>query len=164
MRKKLSIIQRRLRRPSSGHNVIELGCVVLALAVVTVLCVDIGVIMLADSTNDRACRDGARAAAQANNSATALQLAQAAVATHAVNNIFLSNPTVDTANFVYQDYAGNPPSNTSPYVTVETTITVKVPAPVLFAGAKFDPGSGQISLNKQYTYPIVKTSLYLPPS
>jgi Flp pilus assembly protein TadG len=135
----------------------------LALAVVTILSADVGVIMLADSTNDRACRDGARAAAQANNSASALQLAQAAVATHAVNNLFLTSPTVDTSNFVYQDYGGSPPVNTSPYVSVATSIAVKVPAPVFFGGAVFDPGNGQMTLRKEYTFPIVKTELYLPP-
>lgn len=144
-----------------GHNVIELASIVVVLVIVTLLSVDIGVVMLADSTNDRACRDGARAAAEASNSGTALTLAQAAVNTHAVNNIFLSNPTLDTTNFVYEDYGGNPPPATSPYVSVATLITVHVPAPVFFAGATFNPGNGTVTLRKEYTFPIIKTQLYL---
>ncbi len=148
-------------RNSGGHNVIELGCIMIALAVVTVLSVDIGVVMLAASTNERACRDAARAAAQASDATNALRLAQAACKTHAVNNIFLTNPSVDGNNFVYQDYSGSPPPDTSPYVSVVTWIDVHVPAPVAFAGAKFNPNNGTMTLRKEYTFPIVKTQLYL---
>jgi Flp pilus assembly protein TadG len=148
-------------RRITGTNVIEFGCVAIALAVVAVLSADIGVVMLADSTNERACRDGARAAAQGSDSVTALKLAQAAVNTHAPNNLFVSNPIIDTSNFVYQDYAGNPPPNTSPYVSVVTSINVHVPAPVFFYGAVFNPSNGLMTLRKEYTFPIVKTQLYL---
>lgn len=140
---------------------IELGCVMVALAVVSVLSADIGIIMLADSTNERACRDAARAAAQGSDATTALRYAQLAVATHAVNNTFVTNPTVDPTTFVYEDYAGNPPPNTSPYVQVVTSINVRVPAPVVFASAKFNPSNGLMTLRKQYNFPFVKTQLYL---
>lgn len=131
------------------------------LAIVVILGVDIGVIMLADSTNDRACRDAARAAAGASDSTTALKRAQTAVLAHAVNSIFLTNPSVDTQNFQYNDFQGNPPPDVSPYVEVATTITVNVPAPIVFGKASFDPGKGKMVLRKAYTFPIVKTQLYL---
>ena len=149
-------------RSKRGHsNVIEMGCVMVALAVVSVLGADIGVVMLADSTNERACRDAARAAASASDPTTALKLAQLAVKAHATSSLFVSSPTVDSTEFIYEDYSGNPPPNTSPYVQVATAINVKVPAPVFFGNAKFNPGNGTLTMRKEYIFPIVKTQLYL---
>ena len=88
-------------------------------------------------------------------------MAQTAVLAHRLNNPFVSDPAVDKSSFVYQDFAGNPPVNTSPYVEVTTSINVRLPAPILFAKADFDPGGGHMNLRKTYNFPIVKTQLYL---
>jgi hypothetical protein len=43
-------------------------------------------------------------------------------------------------------------------------MTVRVPAPVNFAGARFYPDDGTTQVRKMYEFPIVKTQLYLPPN
>ncbi len=149
-------------RCARGHNLIELSCVLVLLLVVSLLGMDVGVIVMGSSTNERTCRDAARAAAQGSDYATALRLAQAAVVAHPVDGYYLSQPAINATNFVYQDFGGNPPPNTSPFVSVTTSLRVRVPAPVLFAGAEFNPSNGLMTFNKTYTFPIVKTQLYLP--
>jgi Flp pilus assembly protein TadG len=136
--------------------------------VVTVLALDIGVMILASGTNERACRDAARAAAQATTSASALQAAQAACASHAQNGgYFASPPTVDSTTFLYQDFAatnGVPPQpNTSPFVRVTTQVTVTIPAPIVFMGlVKFGgPGQNTMNFRKTYVFPIVRAPLFL---
>lgn len=154
---------RKLVRNGRGHGGIELCCVAIMLVIVTILALDIGLVVTACNTNDRACRDAARAAAQGSDYGTALRLAQAAVASHkmAGSNIF-QQPTLDTAAFNYIDFGGSPPPNTSPYVDVTTSMQVKVAAPIWYAGTQFNPNNGTLTLLKKYTFPIVKTTLYLP--
>lgn len=149
-------------RSSRGAHTVELACVLLIFAIVSVLCADIGIICLASSTNDQACRDACRAAAQGTDYGSALKLANAAIKSHQINSPYFGTPTIDMAEFVYEDFAGQPPPNTSPYVRVATSMTVKVPAPVNFAGAKFYPDDGTTRVRKLYEFPIVKTQLYLP--
>lgn len=149
------------RRSRGGHNLAELACALLAFAIVAVLSVDIGIICLANSTNDQACRDAARAAAGGSDYASSLRLAQSAVATHRANSSYIGDPTLEVSVFEYQDFAGSPPPNQSPYVSVTTSMTVRVPAPVNFAGAQFYPDDGTTSVRKTYEFPIVKTQLYL---
>lgn len=151
----------RRQRRSGGHNTIELACVLVAFAIVTVLAIDIGIICLANSTNDTACRDAARAAAQGSNYASALRLAQSAIRQHSASSTYFGAPTIDGAEFVYEDFGGSPPPNTSPFVSVTTTMNVRVPAPVNFAGAHFYPSDGTTQVRKTYDFPIVKTQLYL---
>jgi hypothetical protein len=153
-----------LRRSRRGNHVVELACVLIAFAIVAVLCVDIGIVCLAASTNDQACRDACRAAAQGSDYASSLRLAQASLRSHAVNSPYFGTPTLDISEFEYQDFGGSPPPNTSPYVKVATSMTVRVPAPVNFAGARFYPDDGTTQVRKMYEFPIVKTQLYLPPN
>jgi Flp pilus assembly protein TadG len=148
-------------RNRKGTQIIELGCVAIMLVIVTLLGTDVGIMVMGSSTNERACRDAARAAAQGNNYANALQLAQASLRQHRTDGYFLTNPQVDTTNFIYNDFAGNPPPNTSPFVSVTTFMDIRVPAPIMFAGATFNPGNGQMRFTKTYNFPIVKTTLYL---
>jgi hypothetical protein len=151
------------RRANSGHGMIELACVSLLLVIASLIAADIGIIMLADSTNERAARDAARAAASASDPPSGLLMAQAAAATHGVASPFISKPTVLPASYVYQDFAGTPPPDTSPYVEVTTEISVKLPAPLFFVQAKLDMSSstGRMVLRKRYHFPIIKTKLYL---
>lgn len=148
-------------RSRGGHNIVELACCLLGFAIVSVLSVDIGIVCLASSTNDEACRDAARAAAQGTTYATALGLAQSSMLSHKANSPYMSDPTVDTSVFEYQDFGGSPPPNTSPYVEVTSYMTVRVPAPVNFAGLQFYPSNGNTQVRKTYQFPIVKTQLYL---
>lgn len=145
-----------------GSSIIELGTISSMLVVIAVFCANIGILALGSSINDRACRDAARSAAQASNYATALQMAEAALVAHQADGYFITSPQITASGFVYQDYGGNPPSNTSPYVQVTTTNQVRVPAPLFYmGGAVFGP-NGTITCTRTYNFPIVKTTLYLP--
>ncbi len=149
-----------MRSGSVGSAIIELSIIASLLVVITLLCANVGIIALASTINDSACRDAARAAAQASSSSTALKLAQAAIKAHYADGYFVTQPTINTSAFVYQDYAGNPPPATSPYVQVTTSSNVRIPAPIVFFGAKFGSG-GSLTFTRTYTFPIVKTQLYL---
>ena len=138
----------------------ELACIILVMTIIVLFCVDAGVAFMAGSINDRACRDAARAAAQASSSSAAQSLAQAALNIYSSTNPFLGTPTISPQAFVYQDYSGNPPSDTSPYVSVTTTMTCRLPAPVIW-GSTVGNG-GTVTYTQTYQFPIVKTQLYLP--
>ena len=153
-------VRRPVRSGSSGHVLIELSMLSVLFVVIGVLCLDVGYLILGSEVNDRACRDAARAAAAADNYATSLQLAKAAVAPHAADGTYVTSPLVDTTAFVYQDFNGSPPTNVSPYVSVTTHCKVRVPAPILFLGTAF-LSSGAMQFTKTYVFPIVKTQLYL---
>jgi Flp pilus assembly protein TadG len=150
----------KLRKTTKGHSIIELACVAVFMVVMALLSANIGIVALGASVNDRACRDAARSAAQGSNSTQALALAQAALAAHPADGYFVTQSTLVTADFVYQDYGGSPPTDTSPYVSVTTTNKVRIPAPILFLGCQFGPG-GTLTFSRTYTFPIVKTTLYL---
>lgn len=144
-----------------GHTLIELSMLSVLFVVMSVLCLDMGYLIMGSQMNDRACRDAARAAADADNYATALQLAQAAVVPHRGDGYFVTNPTVDSSQFLYQDFGGDPPPNTSPFVRVTTNCNIRLPAPIFFLNSSFG-SSGAMTFSKTYIFPIVKTQLYLP--
>jgi Flp pilus assembly protein TadG len=150
------------QRRKTAHSIIELAMLSVLFAIVAVFTLDIGFVITASQINDEACRDAARAAAQANNYDSAIRLARAALASHKTDGYFVTQPVLDAPSFVYEDYAGDPPENTSPFVTATTSVTVRIPAPVLFIGATFGEG-GTMNFQKTYTFPIVKTQLYLSP-
>ncbi|MBX9686735.1 MAG: hypothetical protein K2X27_08535 [Candidatus Obscuribacterales bacterium] len=148
------------KRNQKAHTLIELSMLSVIFVVIAVLCLDVGYLIMGSEMNDRACRDAARAAAQADNYATALQLARAALIPHTADGYYLSSPTVNSSAFTYQDFGGDPPPNTSPYVSVTTNCNVRVPAPIFFLGSGFLK-NGNMQFSKTYVFPIVKTQLYL---
>jgi Flp pilus assembly protein TadG len=143
-----------------GHTIIELGAIAVLLVVIAMFSADIGVIVLGTTMNERACRDASRAAAQCSDAVAAQKAAQAALAAYAADGYFVTTPVLNTGSFVYQDFLGSPPADTSPFVTVTTSTQVKVPAPIFLWGASFGSG-GTMTFSKTYTFPIVKTQLYL---
>ncbi|MBX9720190.1 MAG: hypothetical protein K2X81_02250, partial [Candidatus Obscuribacterales bacterium] len=155
-----SNFQSRLKKRAKGSTLIELSMLSVLFVVIGALAVDVGYIIMGSEQNDRACRDAARAAAQADNYGTALQMAKAAVVAHKADGYYVTSPLVDPSAFTYQDFAGSPPPSTSPFVSVTTTCKVRVPAPIFFLGASFEP-SGKMLFTKTYVFPIVKTQLYL---
>lgn len=155
----LAIIHSRGLR-KRGHNIIELAMLSVLFVVFAIFALDIGFVIMGSQMNDAACRDAARAAAQGNSYANALNLARAALAGHRPDGYFVTQPTLDTGAFQYEDFSGSPPPDTSPYVTVTTSTTVRIPAPVFFIGASFGK-DGTMRFSKTYTFPIVKTTLYL---
>lgn len=152
----------RNKRKNKAHTIIELGMVSVLFVVIAVFCADIGFVMLASQLNDRACRDAARAAAQGSDYGAAMALALAALAQHKGDGNFVADPALEIGEFQYEDFGGSPPPNTSPYVRVTTTCSVRVPAPVFFGDAVFGAGeSGTYNFTKTYEFPIVRTTLYL---
>lgn len=126
------------------------------------LAVNIILLNFAMCLNDSVCRDACRAAAQTNNQAAALLAAQSQLRLHATDGFFITQPVLtSTASpyFVYNDYGGNPPLYQSSYVTVTTSVTVKIPAPLMFFGAKFAQ-NGSLVMQRRYTFPIIKEQFY----
>jgi hypothetical protein len=125
---------------------------------------DMTLLIFAGTMNDAACRDAARAAGQNNNAASALAAAQAQLKVHATDGRFISQPQLTATaapDFDYNDYGGNPPANTSPYVTVTTSVNVKLPFLLDLLGISFYGASKHTVLfTRRYTFPIVKTKFF----
>lgn len=149
------------RRKSIGTMAIELTGGSLFLIVLSLLFVDVSVMMLGFQVNDRACRDACRAAAQQSSSSQAIAAAKASLNMHKADGNFVTNPTLltDPANFVYQDFGGNPTAG-NPTVTVTSECKVKLPVPLVFCGQGLD-NSGNYTFRKRYTFPIVAFNLQL---
>lgn len=154
---------RQKRRRCRGASLVEVAIIGTLLVAVALFSLDIGILVLGSSVNDKACRDAARAAAQASDSTNALKLAQASLKSHKTDGYFITQPAIDMTNFTYQDFAGNAPPDTSPFVEVTTSNTVRVPAPIFFFGAQFGGTNGTFTFRNTYNFPIVRTTLYLPP-
>lgn len=148
-------------RNNRGSAAIELAGGSLFLIVLTLLAVDISVLMLGFQVNDRACRDACRAAAQQSSVDMAKAAAVASLKLHKVDGQFVTPPTLvtDSANFVYQDFNGNPMAG-NPTVTVTSQCRIKLPVPLLFCGQTFDDNGG-FTFKKRYTFPIVAFNLKL---
>lgn len=152
----------RFTRECHGVACIEIGIASFLMIVLAAFGLDLSLIIFGMDLNDAACRDAARAAAQQNTQAKALQAAQSQLSTHATDGFWVSQPTLKSAaapDFVYNDFLGNPPANVSPYVTVTTLVNIRCPAPILFFGASFIR-SGKIQFARRYTFPIVKQQFY----
>jgi hypothetical protein len=157
----------RLRSKRNGQSGVDAGEVAIAsilMVAMAALASDITLLIFANSLNDSACRDAARAAGQNSTSAAALVAAKAQLIMHATDGNFISQPTLTSTqapDFVYNDYTGNPPANTSPYVTVTTGVNVKLPFLLDLFGANFYGGSNHTVLfTRRYTFPIVKEKFY----
>jgi hypothetical protein len=59
---------------------------------------------------------------------------------------------------VYNDYGGNPPAQTAPFVSVTTSTVARAPfAPLVFFHGPVFLENGSFSFSQTYTFPIVKT-------
>lgn len=154
-------LARRSLHTRSGLGCAELASSCLILMVVAFLCLNISVAILASCNNERACRDAARAAAQADNFTDAIKMAQTAVAAYPGDGYFISTPVVEVPQSHYEDYYGESPTpDQLPYVCITTKMTVRFPAPIIFFSAKMG-NDGTMTFYRQCTFPIVKTKLYL---
>lgn len=148
-----------LPRAARGSSFIEIAASVFLVVIVAALGVDVVLLIFGASVNDSACRDAARAAAQASDYGKSLSLAKASVNNHRTDGYMISQPVI--TNFDYHDYLpGTPPPNETPYVLVATRVTVRLPAPLFFFGAQFTNGTMQFI--QSYAYPIIKTKILLP--
>jgi hypothetical protein len=153
--------EHRINQHRIGQSIIELASIIVCMVPLILLALNLSLLTLAAAVNDHACRDAARAAAQTKDYTNGLSAARAIVSSYPSNSFILTKPAVVTSGFIYEDYGGNPPDNESPYVSVTTETTVKVPAPIFFFGAQFNK-NGYLKLNRTYLFPIVKSELYLP--
>jgi hypothetical protein len=138
---------------------IEIAATSFLAVLFTLLGVDVCLLLFGAYVNDAACRDAARAAAGASDSAKGQAFALAAVQARVTDGIFIGKPTLVQGGFIYQDFGGSPPANETPYVTATTKVTVKLPVPITFFSATF---IDKMDFTQTYTFPIVKTKFLLP--
>lgn len=144
-------------RSSSGVvGFIELIAGMFFLVMLALMGIDVCLAIVGASMNDHACRDAARAASAANNRGKAWKLAQGAMKLYQADGYFVTQPTLVPGGFIYNDYNGAPPLDTSPYVTVTTQCDVRLPAPIFFHGVSFMK-DGKAQFTQRYTFPIVQT-------
>jgi hypothetical protein len=144
-------------RNRRANAIIEFGVIAPLFVVMTLFFLDILILTTGSGINERACRDAARMAGQATNYADSLIMAQTGVKAYQGDGFFVTSPVVNTASFVYNDFAGNPPVNTSPYVTVTTSNKVRIPAPIILYGLNA-MNNGYMTFTKTYTFPIITTA------
>jgi len=146
-----------LIRSNRASSILELAVIAPLFVVMALFCLDILILTTGSGINERACRDAARMAGQSTNYAGALQMAQTGVKAYQGDGFFVTSPVVNTASFVYNDFGGNPPANTSPYVTVTTSNQLRIPAPIFLYGLHA-MNNGYVTCQNTYTFPIVTTA------
>ena len=155
---------RKKGKSKSGFACGEFAIACILMVLVAALTSDITLLIFANSLNDAACRDAARAAGQNNNAASALAAAKAQLLMHATDGKFISQPgltSTSAPDFIYNDFTGTPPANTSPYVTVTTSVNVRLPFLLDLFGVDFYGASKHTVLfRRQYTFPIIKEKFY----
>lgn len=144
----------RLHRSRRASLTVELTCGSLLVLVFVIVGLHLGIAIFGAYSNDRACRDACRNAAQGSDLVEATKLANVILKGYPAVG-FLSAPTL-TGPVVYQDFGGTPPAQTSPFVQVSTKTLVTMPFGVF---AFFNSGplqDGKIAFSKTYTFPIVR--------
>lgn len=143
------------KRRRVGSILVELACGAMFLMTLLALTTDISLMMVAYHLNERTCKEACRAAAQQRSASKALTAALTATAINKGDHNFVSDPTIKTEDFIYQDYGGDPSAG-DPYVSVTTEVTVSLPVPVVFFGQNIGDGiKNTWKFRKRYTYPIV---------
>jgi len=139
-------------RQNKGTILIELTAVVFFLLVFMLIAIHVCLLVFGISSNDRACRDAARAAAQGRDQATATQLAKVALKAHASPTSFFASPTLTK---VVYDISSSPTKSPTVQTTTSTTAMLPVGAFVFFGNSAVK--NGQLVFTQAYTFPIVKT-------
>jgi hypothetical protein len=139
-------------RNKKGSTAIEIASGALVTIIIVAFSLNICLVLVHYDVNDQTCRDAARAAAQGSSQPEALTLAETVIRAHNSSNNFLS--PISQSGFVYNDFGGQPPAGTSPFVTVNTVSFVKTPVPMeLFGSTLFGKF---LTVRKSYTFPIVR--------
>jgi hypothetical protein len=144
-------------RGQKGHRYFDIPIACMMFLVFSFVSADMGYVLYGADFNDRACRDAARGAAQTTNLADAINKVNAVLKSHQGNSMLMTGPSL-YGPVVYQDFAGAPPPQTSPFVTVTTTTKINLPfAPISFMyGGPIFGQAGNMSFTQSYTFPIVK--------
>ncbi len=144
-------------RRGSGSAFIELACMGFILPLLAVISANVGLLVFAAWTNDAACRDAARCAAEQGNKSDAVVAAACAAKRYATAGGILGNPKVltDDTSFTFEpffDKNGVPDLAKGPYVTVTTRMNAILPIPMLVS----DKGMTRYIVFKQsYTFPLM---------
>ncbi|HEY9788548.1 MAG TPA: hypothetical protein V6D17_24375 [Candidatus Obscuribacterales bacterium] len=154
------------RSEKGASSFIEVSLGSFLLIMVILLSVDAYVWMHAYMINDMACRDACRSAAEgvpATGATTKAAYQQAAreaalaqLKLHISNGPYIANPQL--VSLIWNDYNNTlPRAPETPYVSVTTSIDVKMPAPVFFMGAQVMWGGANkaLTLKRTYVFPIV---------
>lgn len=141
-------------RTTKASALVEMACSSVFLIIFAIFGAYLATLILCAQINDTACRDAARAAAETQDSTQANAAATTVLTSFETNATFMTTPTLKS--LVYEDYAGNPPAETTPYVTVTTASDAKIPfAPMTLFGGQI--GNEQYTFTQTYTFPIVNT-------
>lgn len=147
----------RCRRLKSkyGSCFIELIPCILIMIVLLGLATQLTLTFLCISQVDIAARNATRAAA---NQPTAAQAQAAAISqlyAYLADGKLITAPMLSECT--YNDYAGNPPINTAPFVQCTITSNVNLPGKVTFFGVTlFDT----LTVQRTYLAPIIKEKFY----
>lgn len=141
-------------RNSAASVLVEMACSSIFIVIFGICGVYLALLITCAQINDTACRDAARAAAETQDSTQARGAAETILTSFATSSTMMTPPTLK--NLVYQDYGGNPPAETTPFVSVTTVSDAKLPfAPMQLFGGEL--GGEQYTFTQTYTFPIVNT-------
>lgn len=148
----------RKQRNENGSALIELSAVAWTMPLAAVIAVNVGLLVFGAWTNDAACREAVRAAAQQNNASDARAAALRATANFATSSgSIASSPQLLLTgnNFQFETFAdsdGKPQIDKGPFVKVSTRLVAKLPAPLVFGQNGL---SDKIIFTQSYTFPIL---------
>src|SRR5688572_14803793 len=117
------------RGRESGLVLIEMAVMLPIFVTITLLCLDAQLVLLAARFNDMACRNAARAAAEASSQSDATSRAKTALRAYKTDNPFLTSPQLDGV-VIFETRNGDPLAG--PFVGVTTRVSAKLPAPIVF--------------------------------
>jgi len=139
-------------------GVIELAAMGFITVLAALISVNVGVLCFAAWSNDSACREATRAAAQ-RPTANDAKVAAAVVAQQFTSSpgSVVTSPKVllDGNKFEYQifpDADGKPQMDQGPFVRVTTQSIARLPVAIIFNGAKL---TDTIAFTQSYTFPIL---------
>jgi len=154
-------------RSQGGSSFIEVAISSVALGIIVLFGMDAYVWTQAFMINDLACRDAARAAAQARPPSGANTIAaysaaaqQAADRELKVMHINTAGPYIKNPQLVSCVWNGVGPGDplpappATPTVTVQTSIDMMLPFPLFFMSQQVAPG-GKLVFRRSYTFPLV---------
>lgn len=163
----MQFMQFKMRNRNRGVTVVELAGTAIFFIVLTLLMADIAILVVANQTNNEACRDAARAAGLAPPDKARTAADGALTAHQRVDGTF-----VKALRITQFRYNGLPPRwgtadsidpANQPTVFVTTEITVRIPAPIIFFSAEFKGQNGDLAFTSSYLYPILNLETSNPP-